>query len=124
MTDILPVFAGMVPEIADAFKVLGDSPRIRGDGPLENVFHSGQIGILPVFAGMVPPPRHFPVPHLNSPRIRGDGPSSIITSMLFKSFSPYSRGWSLKVFNYRQAAYILPVFAGMVRQKVAHPAGY
>ena len=30
---ILPVFAGMVPMILTWFANLGDSPRIRGDGP-------------------------------------------------------------------------------------------
>ena len=91
---ILPVFAGMVRVQTVEVSLMGDSPRIRGDGPLRNV-HTvwqgqfspysrgwsqhrigvvGRVGILPVFAGMVRvrPPHRFA--RLNSPRIRGDGP--------------------------------------------------
>ena len=111
---ILPVFAGMVRAEMGRRAAEVDSPRIRGDGPymlmgedhyvifspysrgwsLENVFHSGQIGILPVFAGMVPRAPRSNQHSLNSPRIRGDGPAATPLSRKIMTFSPYSRGWS------------------------------
>ena len=114
----------------------GDSPRIRGDGPGNFVtlhprlqfspysrgwsgFGSvgdGQALILPVFAGMVPDTTTTTRNHIDSPRIRGDGPTVVLSRCRSVRFSPYSRGWSQKIYHHEETKPILPVFAGMVPQ--------
>ena len=131
---ILPVFAGMVPNLPSASKALMHSPRIRGDGPSRIMsfpprwsfspysrgwsrgFHeiNSHCGILPVFAGMVRTGRRSAGRAVHSPRIRGDGPGSFWPGSTVLRFSPYSRGWSRARRFHTGLPHILPVFAGMV----------
>ena len=138
---ILPVFAGMVPNLPSASKALMHSPRIRGDGPCypAHIVFLDQFSpysrgwsvraasprnrgaILPVFAGMVPTRRDAVGPADHSPRIRGDGPAADTETPHRVGFSPYSRGWSPCGLTSLRPCVILPVFAGMVPTQWALP---
>ena len=131
---ILPVFAGMVPGRSRRRIERGNSPRIRGDGPLGaepvnshiefSPYSRGwsrvgraittQSHILPVFAGMVPSATPTTTAMTDSPRIRGDGPNKGAIQDKPQQFSPYSRGWSRGGGCQQICFLILPVFAGMV----------
>ena len=91
---ILPVFAGMVPEMVNINNHVYNSPRIRGDGPVwlfrlsalrvfspysrgwsfDGWAQGDEVYILPVFAGMVLSAAAIYKTVTDSPRIRGDGP--------------------------------------------------
>ena len=118
LKNILPVFAGMVPDFCALFfrPAVEFSPYSRGWSlPSGYTFRLPQI--LPVFAGMVPAPAIALSPSFDSPRIRGDGPRIAPKLNRECGFSPYSRGWSDVTAHLLAACAILPVFAGMVRVK-------
>ena len=69
-----------------------NSPRIRGDDPMEGMGVILLCLILPVFAGMIPAAVKRQVAEANSPRIRGDDPNSVLMAENATIFSPYSRG--------------------------------
>ena len=58
------------------------------------------------------------VAYSNSPRIRGDGPVGLAVIGTVVLFSPYSRGWSPDADWFAGAGRILPVFAGMVPNRL------
>ena len=74
VSDILPVFAGMVPKLSKDEASKTYSPRIRGDGPPGIAQQIVDVNILPVFAGMVRVGACWLWCRCYSPRIRGDGP--------------------------------------------------
>ena len=71
---ILPVFAGMVPEITRASGTPADSPRIRGDGPPGIAQQIHDVKFSPYSRGWSLFINKRLDGRNNSPRIRGDGP--------------------------------------------------
>ena len=132
----------MVPVKTRLDKVQKHSPRIRGDGPVNEgkddatakfspysrgwsqapALRAMDDPILPVFAGMVPACDMAVRVKCNSPRIRGDGPTVDDSALNRVAFSPYSRGWSLTQALPLLRKHVLPVFAGMVHAGRIMPA--
>ena len=110
-------------------------PRIRGDVPTggiigytedqfsphtrgcsyENRHGAPKPGVFPAYAGMFRFLALAQVLALSFPRIRGDVPSGAILCLIWRKFSPHTRGCSAQLFQGDPSTGVFPAYAGMFR---------
>ena len=108
-------------------------PRVRGDGPFDNVLTQAKMQFPPRARGWTPtseragwrrevspacagmdPHRVGPFRWQYSfPRVRGDGPDAASSRRVVKPFPPRARGWTLYVPLDQVPVVVSPACAGM-----------
>ena len=113
----------MVPLCRAAETACGNSPRIRGDGPLDTLDWESSPEFSPYSRGWSPHADRRAVWRVILPVFAGMVPVRGLHTDINPEFSPYSRGWSRWPCGGHSRACILPVFAGMV-PKAAYSTRY
>ncbi len=94
---------------------VGRVPRVRGDGPTQEVAETRRALVFPACAGMDRSRARRSDARIRVPRVRGDGPARTCCRRCGWWCSPRARGWTDRRHHPHHCGQVFPACAGMDR---------